>query len=402
MDGIRRDSQIAGAAGRYLQGVATPFRLLDIGASGGIDVGFKAFRPGFEGIGVDPNLDDIGLREPETGVRFLASRIDALPARKPTFWQRTSAQSIAERRSGEKLSPQEAQRNNLWPQATLSTDATTVAAILTDANWDYLDFLKIDVDGQDFEILKDCESLLASHAVLGVGIEVNYAGDGDPLANTFSNIDLVMRRNGFDLFDLSVRRYSLAALPAPFEWSIAGETVTGRPVQGDAVYLRDLTSTDLLNNPTLATARNVGALIGLFDLFQLPDLAIEHLDRFQDLLPAQFSHEVRTLAVQGTPFSTVEELLLAFESEHPYFWPWPDAYIVDQAPVERIEPQRRHQAEMHRMLAASLADADRLRSQLAAATELSLARAKDLAALESSWSWRLAQPARWAKQRFTN
>ena len=48
-----------------------------------------------------------------------------------------------------------------------------------------------------------------------------------------------MRQWGFDLFDLSLRRYSTGALPAPFEYDGPAQTIFGRPYQGDAIYLRD-------------------------------------------------------------------------------------------------------------------------------------------------------------------
>ena len=80
--------------------------------------------------------------------------------------------------------------------------------------------------------------------VFGIGIEVNYCGTDAANQNTFHNVDRFLRKHGFDLYDLTVRKYSLAALPAPYADKIPAQSNRGRPLQGDALYFKDLVLLD--------------------------------------------------------------------------------------------------------------------------------------------------------------
>jgi hypothetical protein len=83
-----------------------------------------------------------------------------------------------------------------------------------------------------------------------------------------------MRQWGFDLFDLTMRRYSTAALPAPFQWDGPAQTIFGRPYQGDAIYLRDPMATGDTHCMNLSPYKML-KLACLFECFGLPDHAAE-------------------------------------------------------------------------------------------------------------------------------
>ncbi|MFX8362538.1 hypothetical protein ABTL34_19440, partial [Acinetobacter baumannii] len=67
----------------------------------------------------------------------------------------------------------------------------------------------------------------------------NFEGSYSPHHHTFHNTDRYMRRHGFDLFGLTTRNYSSGALPSPFLYRYPAQSLHGRPLQGDALYLRD-------------------------------------------------------------------------------------------------------------------------------------------------------------------
>ena len=73
---------------------------------------------------------------------------------------------------------------------------------------------------------------LSEGGVLGVKIEAQFHGPIHPFANTFHNIDGILRNHGFTLFDLNQRRYSRAALPDAFFASRPGRTRTGQLLWG--------------------------------------------------------------------------------------------------------------------------------------------------------------------------
>ena len=69
-------------------------------------------------------------------------------------------------------------------------------------------------------------------------------GASHPYANTFANIDGLLREWGFSLFDVDLWRYSRRSLPDKFYYQLAGQTVTGQVQWGEAVYFRDLARPD--------------------------------------------------------------------------------------------------------------------------------------------------------------
>jgi len=93
-----------------------------------------------------------------------------------------------------------------------------------------VDFLELDTQGTELEILKGADRFLAS-SVVGLQTEVEFSSlyDAQPL---FAAVDEYLRGFGFMLFDLTRNRYRRAAM--------ARDLVTrGQLLWGDAVYLQD-------------------------------------------------------------------------------------------------------------------------------------------------------------------
>ena len=83
-----------------------------------------------------------------------------------------------------------------------------------------VDFLKIDTDGGDYQVLLGARELLSAAPVLGVAIEAHFTGLVHEESNTFRNVDRILALAGFSLFDLELYRYSRAALPKPFVYRL--------------------------------------------------------------------------------------------------------------------------------------------------------------------------------------
>jgi FkbM family methyltransferase len=96
-----------------------------------------------------------------------------------------------------------------------------------------VDFLEIDTQGTELEILSGADRFLTS-TVVGLQIEVEFSAiyEGQPL---FGAADEYLRGFGFMLFDLSRNRYRRTAM--------AHDLLTrGQLLWGDAVFLRDYRS----------------------------------------------------------------------------------------------------------------------------------------------------------------
>jgi hypothetical protein len=87
------------------------------------------------------------------------------------------------------LSNAEATALNLWPLVRLakSEEPVILPSFCADRGIRDLDFVKIDVDGADFLILRSLERTFQELRVLGVGIEVNFFGSDDPDTHTLQN-----------------------------------------------------------------------------------------------------------------------------------------------------------------------------------------------------------------------
>ena len=319
------------------------FTLVDIGCSGGIDGVWRRFGSRLRALAIDPNIEEIErLKSVEThsGIRYLAAFV-GLPANHPFAlgkaegrgywgrnpWERLSVvKSLEIMKSGAKLSKTEMLGANLWSEMQLSEESIVIPEYLRDRGIHSVDFLKIDVDGADFEILNSFDLALDNLGILAVGIEINYFGSTCDTDHTFHNVDRFMKGRGFELFGLTINRYSTAALPSRYLWHLPGRSEFGRPLQGDALYVRDLASHDYDEFTAKLSTTKLLNLICIFASFQLPDCAAEVALRFSDRLGSICDVEriLNLLAAQAQgptekPLS-YREYIGRFESHDPMFF----------------------------------------------------------------------------------
>jgi FkbM family methyltransferase len=131
-----------------------------------------------------------------------------------------------------------------------------------------IDFLQIDVQGADLDVLKGAPQLL-QHGILGVQIEVEFA----PLyldQPLFVDIDIYLRQQQFSLFNLSKTHQPRAKFP------LISRPSSGQLLWGEAYYLRDLI--DSTYPSSLKTPQNILKLACIADILDHPDYALELLD----------------------------------------------------------------------------------------------------------------------------
>jgi hypothetical protein len=363
MQAIRRDS----ASARIIAAaVATPFTLLDVGCSGGIDAGWDLFGEGLRAFGFDPSrheIERLTATERRAGIRYVNGFVglpEGHPARAASAdpwrldpWGRLSAyrtQQLQQARAARDQAAPESEEDaagqeglmarNLWREAALANPAQPIVLpkFLDEQGISDVDFIKIDVDGTDFEILQSLESRLDHPPVLGAVLEVNFFGGPGPHVNSFHNVDRFMRAQGFDLFDLTVRSYALAALPRPFLYPhpLASQTTAGRPFQGDALYLRDvgypfaegLPGRDLSgwSDDKLLKLATLFAMTGLLD--HAAELLLQFRERLSERLDIDATLDLMTREIQdgdadlwaGRRFTRYSDYIAAYEADDPAFY----------------------------------------------------------------------------------
>jgi len=321
---------VAGALG------ASPFRVLDIGCSGGLDPRWRAFGANLQAIGIDASRGEcarLAKTEQQPGIEyvpaFVAGMADRtidperqaspliLAVRERLSFMRTReirAARLAAAEIEEKL------RHNAWEMTELADKErpVLVSELLAARGWTDFDYLKIDIDGSDFEVLQTFDGKLAAAGVLGVQLEVNFVGSAADTDHTFHNTDRFMRRQGYELLRLDVRNYSSRALPGRYVWPTPAETLFGRPFQGEAWYGRDFAGAAFDSTKLL----KLGAI---YSAIGVPDMAAELLQkRGSELAGLDLERALDLLAAQAQPDHArkldYKNYIRSFEADAPRFY----------------------------------------------------------------------------------
>ena len=310
------------------------FFLIDVGASGGLEKHWQQFGDRLQALAFEPlvvEAERLQRAAAGTKVRYEAAfvtcrdfealfppdvRHDRTRSKSNDPFRRTSAARAQELMP----TPYIDQVFNAGAPAVYADRHVVLDDFIPVDEQPFVDFIKIDTDGHDMEVLLGAEELVRRGGVLGFSIEGQFHGASHDYANTFSNIDRFLRGCGFTLFDLESYRYSRAALPAPFAHDLAAQTVSGQVLWGEAIYFRDLADPDYERMwPYDVTPERVLKLACLYDLFGLPDCAAELLrvrggGRSRELLDALAAE------VNREPMS-YEETVRRFEADPQRLFP---------------------------------------------------------------------------------
>ena len=132
-----------------------------------------------------------------------------------------------------------------------------------------IDFLQIDVQGADLDVLQGALNILKSVLAIQIEVEFNPLYQGQPL---FRDVDRFLSEQGFSIFDLGAVSRNRARSPI---CSGRGKH-SGQILWGDAFYLRDLLAES--GNPDLKTPENLFKLACVADALSFPDYSIEILE----------------------------------------------------------------------------------------------------------------------------
>lgn len=152
---------------------------------------------------------------------------------------------------------------------TVEIETTTLDEFCQQEAIANVDFLQIDVQGADLQVLQGAQQLL-KRSVLAVQIEVEF----NPLyvnQPLFSDVDVFLRSQDFSLFDLITSHRLRSRSP------IQSFTHPGQLLWADAFYFRDLLRSDL-THAHLKTPEQLLKLACIADVMDFPDYALEVLE----------------------------------------------------------------------------------------------------------------------------
>jgi FkbM family methyltransferase len=353
------------------------FFLVDVGASGGIGAQWYAFGRDLVAVGFDPLLaevDRLNRANTHSGIRYDSAYVgygqydrffpDVLRGQKVGTRDNQPFQRSSAVRALAVMKYDFIQRHFDPAGAGVYTaNRVELDEFLGQDVPSGPDFIKVDTDGSDYQVLLGAGRTLREKPVLGLSVECQFHGPVHPHANLFSNIDTLLRSLGFSLFDLEPYRYSRASLPRPFLHPIPAQTVEGQVLWAEALYLRDLGDQDYETMwPVGLTPVGILKMACLFEIHGLEDCAAELLQKYRQkvssLVDVDACLDTLTPAFQGREVS-YPEYIRAFEQQTAAFFP-------AQQPDSEL---REHRSQNRRM-------------------------AHEIRQLRASWSWRVTAPLR--------
>ena len=151
---------------------------------------------------------------------------------------------------------------------SFEVDTTTLDHFCEQEGIHEIDFLQIDVQGADLDVLQGASRIL-NCGTLAVQIEVEFSSlyVDQPL---FADVDNCLRKYDFSLFDISPA-YRLRE-----RLQISSNKRKGQLLWGDAFYLRDLIREDIDGH--LKSPKRMLKLACIADLMNFTDYALEILE----------------------------------------------------------------------------------------------------------------------------
>ena len=320
-----------------------PFTLLDVGSAMGIDPIWQSFGSHLVAYGFEPQIEEcrrLNNNEKNPRVRYFPNFV-GLPENHPfkvferyykpkradyfNPFSRTSSVAAINRKKPGMEATSSIEATEKWHEQNLAIETIALSDFVQSNGINSVDFVKIDTDGADYEALQSIAQSIRSCRILGFMIETPFFGHPDDSSNDLHNIDRFMKEQGFMLYNLSVNRYSRAALPAIFSVNHPWQTVSGQPMWGDLIYLRDGAATDYTKvwGESLSPVKLL-KLACLYEVFQVPDCAAElivnNMDAIATLIDPEQLLDALTPPLHGRRLS-YREYIAEFEHSFESFFP---------------------------------------------------------------------------------
>ncbi len=288
-----------------------PLVVVDVGARWGFNEEWKVFGDGLRVYCFEPDQDECKRLNAAAGanVVYLPYALGAKAGDATLYHTRLSASTGLYQTNWDYFS-RLLNRDNGITEKEETIRVTTLTDALRSARVDSIDFLKLDVEGAELDVLRGAEPYVESGRLIGVLSEFRFHQEinGSP---PFWELDAHLQRHGFRLFDMHFSHQSRRVLPYEglFDYRLPnGErffayTVNGQIMDGDALYFRDLLIP--ANAATRRTATPVQLLktACLLEVYALNDCAaeiiLEHRERLSALADCNQLLDLLTPPLKG-------------------------------------------------------------------------------------------------------
>jgi FkbM family methyltransferase len=259
--------------------LARPTALIDIGVQGGIAPRWEHFGDQLDVHGFDPLEEAIAplraLGKARHAYHALAlgdedGERDLLVAAEPTassFYAHAASAYAVDQRVQTTSSRRKVPIRRL--------DSLKAAGVIGRA-----DFVKLDCEGFEPEVLKGAQSLLKNE-VLGLEVETNFNTSASLPQSHFGAVSELLLPHGFTLYDLAFNRVPRASFMRRAQaLGILHPQTQARPATLNVLYFRDLSTL-----PRAVEAEDVLRAAAILEIYGMADSAYDLLAQHRSVLP---------------------------------------------------------------------------------------------------------------------
>jgi len=269
-----------------------PVTIVDVGARWGFNPEWEVFGKDLRVYCFEPDEDECRRLNAAAGknVRYIPCALGREKSKATLYEAKLNASSGLYKTDMSYFSRLLNRDNGVTVNET-TIELQTLAGALDQFGVHAVDFIKLDVEGAELDVLMGGERYLKDGLLLGILSEVRFQEEinGSPV---YWQLEEYVRRFGFRLFGLQFTHQSRHALPypgladyrTPDGRRFFAYTTHGQIMDGDALYFRDLLIPANQSRRASATAAQMLKLAAFLEIYCLNDCAAELVLAHKQLL----------------------------------------------------------------------------------------------------------------------
>ena len=271
---------------------ADPIVIVDVGARWGFNAEWKVFGSALQVYCFEPDEEECKRLNAacRSNVKYIPAAL-GIREEQATLYESKLVASTGLYKTNMEFFSRMLNRDNAEVVKEHKIQVTTLDAALARFGVKKIDFIKLDVEGAELDVLMGSERLIGDSGLLGILSEIRFQEEINS-SPVFWQLDEYVRKFGFRLFNMRFTHQSRRALPypgladyrMPDGTKFYAYTTHGQIMDGDALYFRDLLIPANSGIALSATLEQILKAAALFEIYCLNDCAAELIIKNRDRL----------------------------------------------------------------------------------------------------------------------